>query len=288
MTRQIHPSVLFIGIASFLSACGTYVPSMNEFWEGVEVTDQMETRIKENIFCETVRALRDVRRDITVNGQPAIPNSFGVQMQITLTVAEVGALNPSVAYNDTLANAITHGVTVPQSFNLTGTATASSTATRVDTTYSYYNVGKITQPGANPFCATNPPDLHGSSPLLKSDLGIERYLRVAVPGAVIFHSSSTAQGGAGKTAKLDVFSYEISFVVVTNGSINPAWKLINVSAGTGSLPLVNAGRTRTHDLTFTFGPGTNSPVDFALQTHFTGQIVQSLKQRGQGIPGIMP
>jgi hypothetical protein len=103
--------------------------------------------------------------------------------------------------------------------------------------------------------------------------------RVAVQGADVFQSSIPAAGGAGKSAKLDVYSYEIKFVVVTNGGINPVWKLANVSAGTGNLPLVSAGRTRTHDLTLTFGPGTNAPLDFALQTHFAGQVIQSLQQR---------
>lgn len=266
-----------------LSNCGTYVPQMQEFWEGVDVTGDMEYRIKQNIVCETVHALRDVRQKLTVNGQPAIPDSYGVQMQISLTVTESSALNPSVTYNDTLLNAITHGVTVGQSFNLTGAATASSTATRTDTSYSYYNVGRISRPGANVWCDA-PLDLHGSSPLLKSDLGIEDYLRVAVPGAALLPSSTMAKGGAGKTAKLDVFSYEIQFIVVSNGSINPTWKLLNVSANTGSLPLVNAGRTRTHDLILTFGPGTDKgPADFAQQTHFVGQIVQSNQLLRQGI-----
>jgi len=236
----------------------------------------MEFRIKEKIFCETVWALRDVRENIKINGKSSIPDSFGVQMQITLTIDEVSALNPSIGSQDILPSGLSNKVTVPQSFALNGAATLSSTATRADTSYSYYNVGKITAKGANPFC-DKPADLNGSSPLLKSDLGINAYLRQAAPGSLIFHSSDVAIEGAGKTAKYDVFSYEIKFVVVTSGSISPVWKLVNLNAGTGSLPLANAGRTRTHDLTLTFGPGTNGPLDFALQTHFTGRVVQALQ-----------
>ena len=106
-------------------------------------------------------------------------------------------------------------------------------------------------------------------------LGIQDYLRGAVTGAAVLSSSAPAKGGAGKNAKVDVYSYEIKFVVLTNGSVNPVWKLVNVTANGGTLPLVSAGRTRTHDLTLTFGPGTNAPTDFALQTHFIGQVVQS-------------
>jgi len=263
-----------------LGGCGISVPQIEELWEPVNVVPSMETNIKQKIFCETVRALRDVKENITVNGQPVIPDSYGVQMQITLTVEEVGALNPSVGSNNVLPNAVSHNVTVGQSFQLNTAATLSSTATRTDTSYSYYNVGKIAAKGANPFC-DQPDNLNGSSPLLKSDLGIDGFLREVAPGAAVFHSSAPASGGAGKTSKYDVFSYEIKFAVVTNGSISPVWKLVNLNAGNGSLPLANAGRTRTHDLTLTFGPGTNEPTDFALQTHFTGRVVQSLQSLTQ-------
>jgi hypothetical protein len=270
-----QPLGLLLILASIpLSGCGTSIPQVQEVWEGVDVTGDMELRIKKNIFCETVHALRDVRQKIIVNGQPSIPDDYGVQMQISLTVEEAGALNPGAAFNATLPSSTRHKVSVPQSFSLSATSTLSSTATRTDTSYSYYNVGKISRTGANAFC-DDPQDLHGSSPLLKSDLGIEDYLRVAVQGADVFHSSVPAAGGAGKTAKLDVYSYEIKFVVVSNGGVTPTWKLVTVSADTGSLPLVSASRTRTHDLTLTFGPGVDVPDNFALQTHFTGQIVQS-------------
>jgi hypothetical protein len=118
-------------------------------------------------------------------------------MQITLTVEETGALNPSVSSNDFLPNAIKNKVTVPQSFVLTGAATASSAATRTDTSYSYYNVANISRPGTNTWCE-EPRDLSGSSPLLTSSLGIEKYLRNAVLGAAVLASSAPAKGGAGK------------------------------------------------------------------------------------------
>src|SRR4051812_6223280 len=101
-----------------LSGCGTYVPQIQEVWEGLDVTGDMEQRIKENIFCETVDALRNVRSKIFVIGQPAIPDSFGLQMQITLTVEEASALNPGVTFNEPLRSAIRHGTSFAQSFSL--------------------------------------------------------------------------------------------------------------------------------------------------------------------------
>jgi hypothetical protein len=101
-----------------LVGCGTYVPQMEEAWEAVDVNLTMETRIKANIFCETVQALRDVKKDVILNGRPIIPDDYGVQMQINLTVEEVGAINPSVGFADTLENALAHKINVPQSFGL--------------------------------------------------------------------------------------------------------------------------------------------------------------------------
>ena len=47
-------------------------------------------------------------------------------------------------------------------------------------------------------------------------LGIEAFLREAAPAALGLASSEVAAAGSEKTAKLDVFSYEIKFAVVTN------------------------------------------------------------------------
>ena len=279
--------VLFLASALLgLTGCGTQVPQVGEVWEDVSITSDMELRIKQNIFCETIDAIRYARKYLTVDGRPALPEDFGVQMQINLTLDETGALNPGITYTDPLRNAIVNGATAAQSFSLSAGGTVSSTATRTDTTYSYYNVGKISAPGANVgICSDSQldPIRQRGAPFFKSDLGIKDYLSQVLPGINLFKSSAPAKGGAGKTAKLDVFSYEIKFVVVTNGNITPTWKLVNITANSGNLPLLNLGRTRTHDLILTFGPGIDGPADFALQTHFTTQIVQSNRRQRQGM-----
>jgi hypothetical protein len=151
--------------------------------------EDIEFQIKEKIFCELVTGLKKVRKDYTIGGPPGIgtpiiPDDYGVQMQLNLTVEETGALNPSVTLNDTMRNASVLGVTVPQSFNLGASATLSSTATRIDTSYSYYIVGRIAANGANSFCDKFK-SAPGSSPFLESDLGIEKYLEGEVVGETI-------------------------------------------------------------------------------------------------------
>ncbi|MDB5609172.1 MAG: hypothetical protein JWP25_6072 [Bradyrhizobium sp.] len=286
MFRSRTSSVILAGAVIGLTGCGTQVPQVGEVWEDVSITSDMEFSIKLNIFCETIEAIRYANKNVTLeNGNLALPNSFGVQMQIGLTVDETGALNPGVTYTDPLKNAIVNGATAAQSFSLAAGGTLSSQATRTDTTYSYYNIGRITAPGANVAICSDKwvgPIRKRIGPFYKSDLGIEDYLMQVLPGMDVFPSSVPAKGGAGKSAKLDVFSYEIKFVVVSNGNLTPSWKLVNISANSGNLPLLNLGRTRTHDLILTFGPGLDKPTDFALQTHFTTQIVESNRRQRQG------
>ena len=88
-----------------------------------------------------------------------------------------------------------------------------------------------------------------------------------------------SDAGSGGSKKIDVYSYEIKFVIVSNGSVTPTWKLVHVSANSGALPFVSAGRTRTHDLILTFGPSAGQGLYAAFQTHFTNQIVSSQQRR---------
>lgn len=261
MTRAMVGTVALLSVG----ACGTYVPQIQEVWEGPDIDGDMQFRIKENIFCETVRALRYVDENFSANGRPVIPASYGVQMQITLTAEEGGGAVPGASFNRILSN-------VSETFSLSAGAALSSSAARTDTTYSYYNVGKISGPGANAFCDDRGA-ARGSSLLLQSNLGIAAYLTGAAKGANLFPSSAPPKAGG---VKLDVFSYDVKFVVVTSGSISPSWQLVNLSTSRAAQALLSAGRTRTHGLTLTFGPGDPStPSLAALQTHFSSQIVQS-------------
>lgn len=252
-----------------LAGCGTYVPHQQEFWDGPPMTSDLEYRIKAHIFCETIAAIRYVNdvssiKDASGNTLTAvIPSDWGVQMQIALTVEETGALNPSatsVSLNPTVALG----------------ATFSSTAARTDTSYSYYNVGKIAGPGKNEAFCRSLKAASGSSPLLQSELGIKEYLLGATEAEIKLRSSDPPQKG---DVKLDIYSYEIKFAVVSSGNANLSWTLTKLTTNTAGSPLFGAGRTRTHDLTLTFAPGANGPSFAALQTHFNSQIVQSNQRR---------
>jgi hypothetical protein len=270
---------LLLALSPFIAGCGTRVPIVQEVWEPVAINEDLKLKIRKKIFCETAIAIQSVRNKRTgvfYGADLALPEDYGVQIQTTITIDEATALNPSVGLQEILPNAVVSKVNVPQSRNMNLTGTLSSVATRVDTSYSYYNVGKIsydprTGREVNTWCKDpdKTGDLSGSSPLLIVDLGIEDYLRRAVYATARLPSSAVVETStAGKTAKLDVFSYQVKFVVVTSGGINPVIKLANLATGFGTQPLLSMGRTRTHDLILTFGPGDkNGPIQQAASQH---------------------
>jgi hypothetical protein len=89
--------------------------------------------------------------------------------------------------------------------------------------------------------------------------------------------SKSSSGGGGSPSGSDgqdSFSREIKFIIISNGNIQPTWKLIQVSANTGNTPFFSTGRTRTHDLLMTIGPPTPRTINDFLASQI-GQAVTS-------------
>ena len=123
--------------------------------------------------------------------------------------------------------------------------------------YTHAEIAKFLSEGAYP------PDL--------LDLKDRGYTAAEI--STIVASKAKASGGkqagsGGGGAAPDTISIEIKFIIVTNGNVTPTWKLLRVSANTGSSPLFGTGRTRTHDLIITIGPNTQA-TQF---THLASQI----------------
>ena len=277
-------------MASSLSACGTQAPAIPEAWEAQDVSAKMVYMIKKNIFCETIEAIRrtnSAHKFYLPNSTkltPLIPADYSVQIQTTITIEESSSSNPSAGYSLTFPNGSQSGISIGQNLSLGLSGTLSSSATRTDTTYSYYNVGKITAPGANDeFCLHEVTDRRGSSLLLTSDLGIRRFLEDNVPVMDVLHSSDVK--GSKKPDRVDVYSYDLKFAVVTSGGFNPTWKLVSVS-GSGT-PILGLSRQRTHELLLTFGPtGPDgfAPSAIAQAQQTTTQINQSIRSSQRFAP----
>lgn len=282
------------GVTSvILASCGTYVPQLNEPWEPAEIDDNIVYRIKKSIYCELRTAVHDLGpQPAIIRDKPSdlIPRDWGAQMTLKLTVDETGGLAPSASYTRTLrpeSVPFAPGGSVAQSFSLPVSAKITSQAVRIDTYYSFFDLNELKkawdsretscrrQIGPNLYSDL---DRRGASYLLRGNLGIKTWLQnaldttVRIPGAGI---------PGDQKSKLDVLQYNVRFVVTSDGSINPMWKLADMSTGLSGFPLLSANRTRTHDLLLTFGPAVASkasvsPSSQSDRLHAAGQLEQSL------------
>jgi hypothetical protein len=263
---------------------------------------QIEFEIKKEVYCQLKEAV-SAANTIPVKGGPVgsqrviqtglIPNSWGAQVSLSLQVDETSGLSPGVVLNQVMPNAINgfgvgNTVTTGQSFGLGFGGTLSSVATRIDKYDPYWSVAFLMIPDtARSICKkidgkyVNDPLIgHGwtaasSSPfILEGDLGIKDWLVGAMQVNDVLPSvgaPSGGGGGGGGNSTPDTVSYEIKFVIVSSGNITPTWKLVKVSANTAGT-FFNTGRTRTHDLIITIGPGSGAQGAAAQQTHFASQI----------------
>jgi hypothetical protein len=240
----------------------------------------------------------------TVQFRSLIPPGWVAQVALSLQVDESVSLNPGLTLNQAMANAVTvfgvqNSVTTPQSFNLGFGATLSSTATRIDKFNPQYSVAFLSKPRTrdtvcdpdnDPFKRVGWTTPLSSPFLIESDLGIKDWLLGAMfvndllpsdvtpskpaPAAA---TKSGAGGGAGSAGggsgpKADTVSYEIKFVIVSNGNVTPTWKLVRVSANSGSSPFLGVGRTRTHDLIITIGPNTTQTDNAHLASQISAGV----------------
>jgi hypothetical protein len=213
--------------------------------------------------------------------------------------------------------------TTPQSFGLSLGANLSSTATRVDKFDPYYSMENLLKPikpisvcyGGKPYIQNDPFYRRGWAPassspfVIDSDLGIKEWLVGAMmvdralpsdplPPQLSGSAGQAATGGGRGTGgkgssrksadesvanKNDTVSLEIKFIIVTSGNVTPTWKLVRVSANTGTTPFFNTGRTRTHDLIITIG----DPSVIATNSHLASQIGNSVSNGNRAQPGPM-
>lgn len=255
-------------------------------------TAQIEFEIRKRIYCELADAVLYtnqyyVRERETENGKEIvrqlIPLDWEAQVALSLKVEESSSLNPGAALNTAWPTVISYpakaitalgavaATTSAQAFSLGFGGTLSSTASRIDTFNPSYPIAYLMRPPGDDVCLPrNDPFIQKSktpatsSPfIIDSDLGIKDWLA----GAMFSHNLIHSPGSDVPASKPPV-SYQITFVIVSNGNVTPTWKLVRWSANAGSLPFISAGRTRTHDLIITIGPKGQA----ANQAHLAAQI----------------
>ena len=258
---------------------------------------QIEFEIKKRVYCDLKEAVQEVNRYTqqsstydkpTGRQRPLIPSNWGAQISLSLQVEEASSLNPGLTLNQVKPNAVHvfgpgNTVTTPQSSSVGFGGTLSSTATRIDKFDPYYSIALLMKPDTahsvchpenDPFTQLSWTPAASSPFILESDLGIKDWLLGAMIVNNLLPSTSPStqpagppgQGAAG--LKQDAVSYEIKFVIVSNGNVTPTWKLVRFSANTGNSSFFGLGRTRTHDLIITIGP----PTPQTGQSHLASQI----------------
>jgi hypothetical protein len=265
--------VLAIAFAQF--GCGFTVPQIPEVWDLVADTDatqHMEMQIKKAIFCELREAVYLARRKyhyenfsggtvVTTKDDQPVPDAWGAQITLTFTVDEASKLNPGVSFISPV-----RAPSSMQTFTAGLGGTVSSDATRIDKFETFYTIAEIANVySENDVCSRSPsgilgPESHSSLFLVSSDLGIKEWLPGATAVSGFLRSTRAAANGegapmsSGASFASDSISYDIKFLIVTDGNVTPTWKLIRLTTP-ASPAFFDTSRTRTHDLLITIGPG---------------------------------
>jgi hypothetical protein len=278
----------FILVSAGLSACGTFVPGLQEIYD-IEDTSRMIDAIVSHVQCEVQSGIQFLILDDIDAASAALSltgkiqerrlkflEDWAAQATLTLTVDEKTTLSPGLSLNQVFPNAITTfsngNVTTAQSFSLGLGATASADATRKETVSWLIDFRRFMNKRSllrarkerdRVYAAARTAGAHTISicndgPLIEGDLKLREWLyAVLLPAFVqggIVSDYRAALENEAKLTKKDVISHQITFAILYSGNVTPTWKLVRVSANQGSLPLFNAQRGRTQDLTISMGP----------------------------------
>ncbi|MGA2891377.1 MAG: hypothetical protein ABSE22_00820 [Xanthobacteraceae bacterium] len=301
MKRNVNSKIfLILAAAGGLSGCGTYVPDIQEFWGTPEDATFKVNKIAGQVVCELRRAVQEVYSENEHNpvvlvpppGQKAPPHrtlkwldSWKVQVNLKLNIIEDTNLTPGVSLNTVYPSYVTAfpgkpSITTPQSYSTGFGATFTDTATRTDQLNMFFSVAELkTAPvGKDPHCIPNKPA--NADLFVQSDLKLYDWLHAAIlpydTYIVNYASNNTPQ---------NTIIHDIKFEIVSDGSVDPTWKLVHISANT-SPNLLSLGRDRSQELIITFAPGQGggakalSPAaQSSLNAIETGSAVQNNLRR---------
>jgi hypothetical protein len=277
-----------MSIVFLLSGCGTYVPSLRE-WplnDTLAESDMIDAIIR-SVGCElsyTVTQViendrEDAKKRVSKKTYSDFLLGWGVEVAVNLTVVERSSINPTLLFTPP---------TVPtRTFTLGSGLTGSAEATRLQKTNVFFTLKELYRPSyfnvrtTDRGCRDPSGNKHGSL-LVDSDLKLNSLLEGRI-GATILGSAASPGSQNIFVGQKNVLSQTVSFKIVTSGGITPTWKLVRATYNpTGTF--LSAGRDRTHELVFTFGPldkSTKGPAlgltPLAEQTHLNTQLQTGLR-----------
>jgi hypothetical protein len=242
-----------------LAGCGTYVPGIQEIPGDRAEGQRLVTAIVRNIKCEVQDALNDIYQI----EKTTFFDTWGVQINLDLTITEKGVANPNVNWLPPMANDAV--LSIGAGLDL------SAEATRTDKLGMYYTVAELKRIGR---CL---PEARGGPFLLQSDLKLNEWL-IDVITAAKTGGIDIAQDVASGAFKDGVLSHEVKFVVTTGADLTPSLRLTRVGINPNGTTL-SANRERSHDLIITLGPtelkdkgGRRGPSRVAADAALASQI----------------
>jgi hypothetical protein len=237
-----------------LSACGTYVPELQDFWSGYPDSLPYVNDIVDNTTCEVRDAVHDLYTRYAGQPEIAFLDNWGAQIDLTLTVNENSSVAPATQF-------FPIGQPKNWMFNWGVNANVNPSATRTDTVSYFYPISELKKYK----CPWRP----SGAMLLESDLKFKEWLFDAVGlritgvaslptgAAPAGHAASAPSGPSGGTKPTNVLTHTVTFVLTTSGGVTPQWVLRNASFI--HVP-VNLGRIRTNTMLVTLGPTATTPT----------------------------
>jgi len=254
--------------ALWLGGCGTVVPEIRDFGGRSDAdTNELVIAIVKSVRCEVKDAVIGVinadKANAALNGFRSAKffEQWGAQIALTLQIDERTALNPNAAFTP-----------VSSIFSLAGGLSGSVAATRIDKLNYFYSVRELYGDGRQP-CAPDSAPPRGSL-LIQSDLKLREWLSAMITGVA---TRNIVAIGAQ-----NVISHQVTFQIVTTGTVTPTWKLVNATVNPGG-PFLSTSRDRKHDLLVTFGPinkeAVASLVPIAESSHLSSQLASEINSR---------
>jgi hypothetical protein len=214
-----------------------------------------EGNLVSHIKCKLHKAVQDILAEQLPPGAPPQMSvdwlkTWGAQASLKLAVDEKAGVAPGLTLTTPLPNVVRTfssggAVSTSQSQSTALAASVASDATRTETIGFFYAFKdllaekQITQPCSRAEGRLIDGDLH------IKDFMVSKMLAARVPG--LFNPSKPGD------SPFSTFTYEVTFIVSTGGSLTPSWKLVQVSANPAGA-FLNGSRTRTSDLILTLGP----------------------------------
>jgi hypothetical protein len=235
--------------AATLAGCGLFTPDKDLFVDdndhkpGLPSPEgDFENTIVGHINCELEQGLFQAQ---------LLPNSkwlksWGVEVTLAITADELNQLNPTASVIQPIGTAASM-----QSFTFGFGASGTAHSTRLETIAYTLSTAKLLK-HANERAAKNngvvscATDQKGV--MIKSDLKIAQFIydKVSI-------EPEELTSGNPYWPPLNTFQDQITFVIAFGGTLNPMWKFTKVSVDPSST-LFSATRTKTNNLTITFGP----------------------------------